>query len=169
MRGLVVPYVPTPLPVVRKMLELAGAGPGDILVDLGCGDGRIPITAVKEYKVTRTYCIELRRDLAENAAANARNAGVDAQVIIVNADMFEYKIPKETTIVTLFLLTSVNDALASKLSMELKPGTRVVSHEFRITSWKPLAYTSYHDGRVTHNIYLYVIGWSDRCKTDHKL
>jgi len=161
MKGLVVPYVPTPLPVARKMLELAGASSSDVLIDLGCGDGRIPILAVNEYNVRKAYCIELRRDLAETARRRATEACIEDRVIVVNADMFDFKIPQEVTIVTLFLLTSVNDALADKLARELKKGVRIVSHEFRITSWKPILYASYHDGRVTHNIYLYVRGWSD--------
>jgi predicted RNA methylase len=162
MRGLVVPYVPTPIPVARKMLEVAGASNEDVLIDLGCGDGRIPLLAVKEYGVKKAYCVELRQDLARVASEKAFKEGVTDKVIVINADMFEFNIPSDVTLVTLFLLTSVNDALAGKLSRELREGTRIVSHEFRITYWRPVLYASYHDGRVTHNIYLYVKGWSDR-------
>jgi cyclopropane fatty-acyl-phospholipid synthase-like methyltransferase len=161
MKGLVVPYVPTPIPVARKMLELAGVNSSDILADLGCGDGRIPILAAKEYGVKRAYCIELRQDLAKTADEKAAEAGVEDRVVVINADMFEFRVPQEVTVVTLFLLTSVNDALAEKLRNELRNGARVVSHEFRITSWRPLLHATYHDGRVSHNIYLYVKGWSD--------
>ncbi len=156
-----VPYVPTPLYVVRKMLEIAGAGPGDVLYDLGCGDGRIAITAVREFNVDRAVCVEIREDLASEAAARARQMGLEGRVRVIQGDMFKVDI-SEATVVTMFLLTSVNDRLAPKLSRELKPGTRVVSHEFRITGWHPLLYATVSEGRVSHDIYLYVIGFSDK-------
>ncbi len=152
-----VPYVPTPMPVVRKMLELAGAGPGDILYDLGCGDGRIPITAVKEYGVSRAVCVELRHDLIEEARRRAREAGVESRIEFREEDMFETFIG-DATLVTLYLLTSVNDALAPKLERELKDGVRVVSHEFQITRWRPLMLATIYDNGLSHNIYLYVKG-----------
>ncbi|ABM81106.1 class I SAM-dependent methyltransferase [Hyperthermus butylicus] len=161
---ILVPYVPTPIPVVYKMLELAGASSDDVLYDLGCGDGRIPIIAARDFGVKRAYCVEIRSDLARQAAENARKQGVSDKVIVVNEDMFRVKLT-DATIVTLFLLTSVNDALATKLTSELKYGTRIVSHEFRITKWRPLVYATINDGRVSHNIYLYIIGWSETSNT----
>ena len=155
--GLRVPYVPTPMPVVRKMLEIAGAGPGDVLYDLGCGDGRIPVTAVKEFNVSRAVCVELRHDLLLEAKKRAREAGVEEYIEFREEDMFETRIG-DATVVTLYLLTSVNDALAPKLERELADGVRIVSHEFQITSWRPLLLATIYDNGLSHNIYLYVKG-----------
>ncbi len=156
-----VPFVPTPIPVARKMLELAGAGPGDTLYDLGCGDGRIAILAAKDFGVDRAVCVELREDLAERALEEAKRQGVADRVEVRREDMFRADI-SDATIVTLFLLTSVNNELAPKLRRELKPGTRIVSHEFQITGWKPLAFATVSEGHISHNIYLYVVGYSTR-------
>jgi len=156
-----VPFVPTPLPVARKMLELAGAGPGDILYDLGCGDGRIPLLAVKEFNVDKAICIELREDLADKAEEEAERQGLKGRMEVRREDMFKADI-SDATIVTLFLLTSVNNELAPKLRKELRRGTRIVSHEFQITGWRPLAFATISEGHISHNIYLYVIGYSTR-------
>ncbi|WP_048191979.1 protein-lysine N-methyltransferase [Pyrolobus fumarii] len=152
-----VPYVPTPPGVARKMLELAGAGPDDIVYDLGCGDGRILITAVKEFGVKRAVGVEIRRELVQEARKKIAAEGLSDRIEIIHGDMFEVDI-SEASIVTLFLLTSVNDELAPKLEKELSPGTRVVSHEFQITSWRPSVLATIHDEFTSHNIYLYVIG-----------
>ena len=152
-----VPFVPTPLPVARKMLELAGAGPGDILYDLGCGDGRIPIMAVEEFGVEAAYCVEIRRDLASKARHEVERRGLQERVHVINRDMFELDL-SDATIVTLFLLTSVNDMLAPKLERELPDGARIVSHEFRVTRWQPVIHATLRerDKHVSHEIYLYI-------------
>ncbi len=152
-----VPYVPTPEAVARKMLELAGATPNDIVYDLGCGDGRILITAVKEFGVKRAVGVEIREELVREARERVAKEGLQDRIEIIHGDMFEVDV-SEATIVTLFLLTSVNDELAPKLERELKPGTRVVSHEFQVTSWKPAVLATIYDNVTSHNIYLYVIG-----------
>lgn len=159
--SLRVPFVPTPQPVVRKMLELAGASPSDVVYDLGCGDGRIVITAVKEFNVKRAVCVELRDDLVETLKTTIEQEGLTHRIEIRHQDMFETDL-SDATIVTLFLLTSINDELAPKFERELKPGTRIVSHEFRITRWLPLVSATVYDGQVSHNIYLYVHGYSNR-------
>ncbi len=151
----VVPYVPTPLPVARKMLELAKAGPGDVLYDLGSGDGRIVVMAVKEFGVTKAYGIELRHDLVEEARRKIRGEGVEGRAEIIEADMFNTGI-RDATIVTLFLLTSVNRRLKPKLEAELRSGARVVSHEFQIPGWEPLITANIYEGMIPHSIYLYV-------------
>ena len=151
----VVPYVPTPMPVARKMLELAKAGPGDVLYDLGAGDGRIVVMAVKEFGVSKAYGVELRHDLVEEARRKIREEGVEGKAVIVEADMFKVDI-REASIVTLFLLTSVNRRLKPKLESELRPGTRIVSHEFQIPGWSPLISANIYDGVIMHSLYLYV-------------
>ncbi len=152
-----VPYVPTPEHVVRKMLELAGAGPNDIVYDLGAGDGRIVIIAVREFNVKKAIGIEIRSDLVREARRKIKELNIEGRAEIRQEDMFKADI-SEATIVTLFLLTSVNEKLKPKLESELKPGTRVVSHEFQMPGWKPKIIATIHDGRVSHTIYLYVIG-----------
>ncbi len=152
-----VPYVPTPEPVVRKMLELAEAGPNDIVYDLGAGDGRIVIIAAREFNVKKAVGIEIRPDLVREARKKVQELNLGGRVEIIQDNMFEANI-SEATIVTLFLLTSVNERLKPKLEAELKPGTRVVSHEFQIPGWKPKVVAIVHDGRVSHTIYMYVIG-----------
>jgi ubiquinone/menaquinone biosynthesis C-methylase UbiE len=140
------------------MLELAGAGPNDVLYDLGCGDGRIPIIAVKEFGVKRAVCVELRHDLIVEARRRAREAGVDSRIEFREEDMFETSI-SDATVVTLYLLTSVNDALAPKLERELADGVRIVSHEFQITQWRPIMLATIYDDGLSHNLYLYVKGY----------
>ena len=159
--SLRVPFVPTPQPVVRKMLELAGASANDVVYDLGCGDGRIVITAVKEFNVKKAVCVELRDDLIEALKITIEQEGLTDRIEIRHQDMFETDL-SDATIITLFLLTSVNDELAPKFERELKPGARIVSHEFKITRWLPLVSATVYDGHVSHNIYLYVHGYSNR-------
>ncbi len=152
-----VPYVPTPPEVVRAMLTLARASSEDILYDLGCGDGRIPLIAVKEFGVRKAYCVEIREDLAEQARKNIEEQGFADRIEVVNDDMFKIPI-NDATIVTLFLLTSVNEMLRPKLEKELKPGARVVSHEFQMPGWRASRVETVYDGRISHTLYLYIIG-----------
>ncbi len=155
---ITVPYVPTPEPVVRAMLKLANAGPEDIVYDLGCGDGRILVIAVKEFNVKKAVGIEIREDKVAEARENIRKAGIEDRAKVIHGDMFEVDI-SEATIVTLFLLTSVNERLKPKFERELKNGTRIVSHEFRIPGWQPKKVVDIKDNNfITHTVYLYVIG-----------
>ncbi|MET1101133.1 MAG: class I SAM-dependent methyltransferase [Pyrodictiaceae archaeon] len=157
MSAIRVPYVPTPLSVARKMLEIAGVGTGDIIYDLGCGDGRIVLLAVREFGARKGVCVELREDLLEKAKREATRYNVLDRVELRHEDFFETNI-SDATVVTLYLLTSINDELAPKLERELDDGARIVSHEFKITSWKPLIAASVYDGLISHSIYLYVKG-----------
>jgi ribosomal protein L11 methylase PrmA len=130
-----VPYVPTPEPVVDAMLKLAQVKRGDVLYDLGSGDGRIVIAAAKRYGIRGTGVdIDPRR--IDEANANARKAGVAKLVRFVNRDLFEVDF-SEATVVTLYLLPRINLRLRPKLLAELKPGTRIVSHGFDMGDWKP--------------------------------
>lgn len=158
--GVFVPYVPTPPPVVRRMLELAKVGPEDIVYDLGCGDGRILLTAVKEFKAKKAVGIEKREDLVKEAKKNISREGLSERIEIIPGDMFEIPI-RDATVVTLFLLPSVNDLLKPKFSKELRPGTRIVSHEFKISGWKPIVEEEVREGYVRHKLYLYIVGESN--------
>ena len=154
-----VPYVPTPENVVRKMLQIADVTPDDIVYDLGAGDGRIVIIAVKEFNVKKAVGIELREDLVKQARKRIRDLKLGERAIIIHGDMFKIDI-SEATVVTLFLLTSVNEKLRPKLEKELKPGARVVSHEFKIPGWTPLKEVVFYDEGIKHVLYLYQIPYS---------
>ena len=129
-------YVPTAPEVVEAMLKIADAKKGDVLYDLGSGDGRIPIAAVQKFGVTKAVGIDIDPERIKEANENARKAGVTRQVSFRNEDLFEANF-SEATIVTLYLLNSLNERLRPKLMADLKPGTRIVSHAFRMGDWKP--------------------------------
>ena len=130
-----VPYVPTPQNVVEAMLKLGEVKKGDILYDLGSGDGRIVVTAAKMYGVKGTG-IDINPERIAEANANAKQAGVTDTVRFLNQDLFEADM-KDATVVTLYLLPSINLKLRPKLWKELKPGTRIVSHSFDMGDWAP--------------------------------
>jgi ribosomal protein L11 methylase PrmA len=133
--ALDVPYVPTPEPVVNAMLKLAQVKRGDVLYDLGSGDGRIVIAAAKRYGVRGTGVdIDPRR--IDEANANARKAGVAGRVRFLNRDLFAIDF-SEATVVTLYLLPRINLQLRPKLLAELRPGTRIISHGFDMGDWQP--------------------------------
>ena len=130
-----VPYVPTPEKVVSRMLEMAEVGKDDVLYDLGCGDGRIVITAAKELGC-RGVGIDIDPQRIEESRQNAAKAGVEERVEFLLMDLFEADISR-ATVVTLYLLSDVNLRLRPKLLRELKPGTRIVSHDFDMDAWMP--------------------------------
>ena len=144
-------FVPTPSAIVEHMLATAKVSKSDVLYDLGCGDGRIVIEAAKRYGV-RAVGIDIDPQRIAEANANAKAAGVSHLVQFRNADLFESNI-SEASVVTLYLLPSLNQKLRPKLLKELKKGTRIVSHDFDMGDWKPAA-TSNIDGRT---VYLWVI------------
>lgn len=131
-----VPYVPTPQAVVDRMLELANVGKNDVVYDLGCGDGRIVITAAKEHGA-RGVGIDLNPQRIAEAKANAESAGVNGKVKFMVGDLFTADF-SEASVVTLYLLPDVNRALRPQLWKQLKVGTRVVSHDFDMgAEWPP--------------------------------
>lgn len=130
-----VPYVPTRQSVVDAMLKLAEVSEDDIIYDLGCGDGRIVITAAKKYGATGTG-IDINPERIEEANKNAREAGVTDKVRFIEGDLFEEDF-SPATVVTLYLLPTVNQKLRPKLLEQLKPGTRIVSHAFDMGDWEP--------------------------------
>jgi ribosomal protein L11 methylase PrmA len=128
-------FVPTPQEVVDAMLKLAKVGPNDVVYDLGSGDGRIPITAAKTYGA-RGVGIDIDPQRIREANENLKTAGVGDKVKFLNQDLFTTPIG-EATVVTLYLLPSLNLKLLPKLNAELKPGTRIVSHAFDMGDIKP--------------------------------
>jgi ribosomal protein L11 methylase PrmA len=117
------------------MLKLAGVKAGDVVYDLGCGDGRIVISAAKTYGA-HAVGVDIDPERIQEAKANAKSAGVESQVRFEENDLFKADI-HEATVVTLYLLPDVNMRLKPKLLSDLKPGTRVVSHSFDMQDWKP--------------------------------
>ncbi|MGV3503511.1 MAG: SAM-dependent methyltransferase [Adhaeribacter sp.] len=130
-----VPYVPTDQEVVDAMLKVAKVNAKDVVYDLGCGDGRIVITAAKKYGATGTG-IDINPNRITEAKKNAEVAQVSDKVKFVEADLFETDF-SEASVVTLYLLPAVNLKLRPILLRQLKPGTRIVSHAFDMGDWKP--------------------------------
>jgi SAM-dependent methyltransferase len=129
-------YLPTPPEAVRAMLKLANVGPGDVVYDLGSGDGRILITAVKDFGASRGVGIDIDPAMIFEANDNADRARVADRVRFLNQDLFETDL-HEATVVTLYLLPWLNRKLMPKLKAELKPGSRVVAYRFDMGDWKP--------------------------------
>lgn len=155
-----VPYVPTTERAVEEMLKLANVQKSDVLYDLGCGDGRIVVTAAKKYG-TRGVGIDINPVRIEEARANAKKNGVEHLVQFIEGDLYEAKI-SDATVVTLFLLPSVNLKLRPKLMADLRPGTRVVSNTFDMGDWKAEKETAledndYEDSYLSHKFFLWTI------------
>jgi SAM-dependent methyltransferase len=128
-------FVPTPNEVVNKMLEMAKVTANDVVYDLGCGDGRIVITAAQQFGC-RGVGIDIDPERIREATENVGRAKVTDKVRFIQGDLFEADI-SEATVVTLYLLTELNLKLRPKLRKDLRPGTRVVSHAFAMGDWKP--------------------------------
>ena len=140
------PYVTTPEEVVDAMLKLAGVDAHDTVYDLGCGDGRIVIAAAKKFGA-HGVGIDLNPERIREARANARQAGVEALLQFQVNDLFDSDI-RGATVVTLYLLPDLNLRLRPKLFKDLKPGTRVVSHDFHMGDWKPEKEQSVGSSRI---------------------
>src|SRR5688572_21826247 len=134
-----VPYVPTPQEVVERMLEMAKVGPQDYLIDLGSGDGRIVVTAAKKFGA-RGFGVDLNPVRIKESVENAAAAGVSDRVAFHQRNLFETDL-SDATVITMYLLPRVNLELRPKL-LALKPGTRLVSHDFSMDDWKPDEFAS---------------------------
>ncbi|PPS44322.1 cyclopropane-fatty-acyl-phospholipid synthase family protein [Chroococcidiopsis sp. TS-821] len=145
-------YVPTPQVVVDEMLELAKVTKDDVVYDLGSGDGRIPITAAQKYGA-RGVGIDINPERIREANENAQKAGVTDRVTFLQQDLFQSDF-SEATVVTLYLLPELNVKLRPQLFQQLKPGTRVVSHDFDMGEWKPDRVVQTQEGST---IYYWVI------------
>jgi SAM-dependent methyltransferase len=131
-------FVPTPDAVVKQMLTMAKVGPNDVVYDLGCGDGRIPIAAVRDFGAKSAVCIDIDPQRIAEARANVQRAGVGNKVEVRHADMFLVD-ASPATVVTLYLLPELNVRLRPKLQKELPNGARIVSQSFDMGEWKPAA------------------------------
>lgn len=146
------PYVSSPVRVVDRMLEMAAIKPGETLYDLGCGDGRILIAAVQRYKV-KAVGVEISPKLAAKAEASIRKAGLQAQARVIPGDLLHVDF-SGADVVAIYLSTQLNEELRPLLERYLKPGARVVSHDYAIPGWKA-AKVDRSDGVKAHLIYLY--------------
>ncbi len=147
-----VPYVPTPPDVAHAMLSLANAGPEDIVYDLGSGDGRIVIMAARDFGVQKGVGIDLDQSLIARAKQTAERVGLNDKVDFYVADIFETDF-SDATVLTLYLLEKINIQLRPRILTELAPGSRVVSHHFRMGEWIPDA-EAVKNGQ---NIYLWIV------------
>lgn len=145
-----VPYVPTPIEVVEGMLDMAVVKPGERLVDLGSGDGRIPIAAAR--RGASALGVEIDARLVSRARTLAEMAGQDAKAKFVRDDLFTVSL-READVVTLYLLPAVNERLKPKILTEMKAGARVVSHAFDMGDWPPDQYRSITEKHV----YLWIV------------
>ena len=139
------------------MLALAEIKPGDMLYDLGSGDGRVVIMAAQDYGA-RAVGVEMREDLAKQAMEKIGELGLEGRVKIFHGDMFKIDL-SQANVVTLYLTTSANDKVKPKLENELKPGTRVVSHDYEILGWRPIKIDNFCEnprlGYPSHTLYVY--------------
>lgn len=149
------PYIPTPQVVVEKMLEAAHVKPGDLVYDLGSGDGRILFTAVQEFGA-RAVGIEILPDLCERARDKVHSMGLDDKIRIVQGSALRTDL-SPATVVTMYFLTGSNERLRPTLEKYLKPGARVVSNQFPVKGWKPSDIAHVKDGSMEHTIYVYVV------------
>jgi cyclopropane fatty-acyl-phospholipid synthase-like methyltransferase len=148
------PYVSSPVRVVDRMLELANIKPGETLYDLGCGDGRILIAAVEQYKV-KAVGVEISPKLAAQAQASIARAGLQSQARVIPGDLLHVDF-SGADVVAIYLSTPLNRELRPLLEKYLKPGARVVSHDYPVPGWKA-AKVDRTGGPKRHIIYLYEI------------
>ncbi|HLV02623.1 MAG TPA: class I SAM-dependent methyltransferase [Acidobacteriota bacterium] len=151
-----VPFVPTPQVVVDRMLELAGVGPGDYVIDLGSGDGRIVVSAAKRGAIG--HGVDLNPQRIREARENAQKEGVTDRVVFVREDLFETDF-RTASVVTMYLLSSVNLKLRPRILEELRPGTRIVSYSFDMDEWKPDVEDSVSANGSTggYEVYLWIV------------
>ena len=153
----IAPFVPSPVPVIRFMLKLADLSAGEVLFDLGAGDGRTVVMAAKAFGA-RAVGVELREDLAKKALGTIHESGLSNRVTIVNGDMFSVNLTS-ADVVFLYLTTSANEKIRPKLEHDLKKGVRVVSHDYEIVGWNPVKVETFCEnpqlGYPSHTIYLY--------------
>ena len=151
------PYVPTPQDVVERMLAIAKVGKNDVVVDLGSGDGRLVITAAKQFGA-RGVGIDIDPARIAEGRANAKQAGVESLVEFRQEDALQADL-SQATVVTLYLLSSSNVKLRPRLLSQLKPGARIVSHQFGMGDWPPDKVETFTDGNGTsRTLYLWTVG-----------
>jgi uncharacterized protein (TIGR03000 family) len=152
-------YVPTPEDVVEAMCKLAHVGKNDVVYDLGCGDGRIVIAAVQDFKAKRGVGVDIDEDLVKLSKEEAKNAKVDDRVSFRKQDVLEIKDLADASVVMLYMGEDVNLRLRPILKKTLKPGSRIVSHDFKMGDWAPDRKITVYSGEDgdDHELYLWTI------------
>jgi uncharacterized protein (TIGR03000 family) len=161
---IVVAYVQTPEEVIRAMLELAEVSPQDVVYDLGCGDGQLVISAVKDFKAKRGVGVDIDPDLVEEARANAKKQGVAERVTFRQQDVLAIKDMSDASVVLLYIGDELNQRLRPVLQKTLKPGARIVSHRFLMGDWKPVKTVKVKDGNNEYSIHLWKISGENESK-----
>jgi SAM-dependent methyltransferase len=159
----VAPFVPTPMEIVDRMLDLARTKSSDVVYDLGSGDGRIVLRAAERFGA-RAVGVELDHRLAVESADKAKEMNLEDLVTIIEGDLFQTDL-SPASVVTIYLLLSTNDRLRPVLEAQLRPGTRVVAHDIRIPGWKPAREEAIKVGLGSHYVYLYEIPGAFREET----
>jgi len=148
------PDIPTPQSVVDEMLKVAQVKPGETVYDLGCGDGRILITAAQKYSA-KGVGVEMSRDIYEKTAAHIKSMGLDGKIQVIHGNALHTDL-SPADVVTLYFLTSSNERLKPLLA-KLHPGARVVSHDYAIRGWTPVQVVKVPSMGVMHVVYLYEV------------
>lgn len=150
------PFVPSPQHIVERMLEAAALKPGETVFDLGCGDGRVLVTAVEKFRA-KAVGVELSPKVAQMAKDNIKYKGIQNSASVIEGNLLDVDL-SNADVVTLYLLTESNSKLRPNLERYLKPGARVVSHDFEIRGWKPVRVEEVQAHRRAHRIYVYEVG-----------
>ncbi len=149
------PYIPTPQVIVEKMLESAHLKAGEVVYDLGSGDGRILFTAAQEFGA-RAVGVEILPELCEKARDRVRLLGLEDKIRVIQGSALRVDL-SPADVVTMYFLTGSNERLKPTLEKYLKPGARVVSNQFPIKGWKPASIVHVRDGSMEHTIYVYAM------------
>ena len=136
------------------MLEAASLRPGEVVYDLGCGDGRVLVTAIQKFKAAKAVGVELSSKVAKAALDTIRGLGLQDRAKVIHGNLMEQDVT-EADVVTLYLLTSSNELLRPKLEKSMRPGSRVVSHDFEVKGWKPDRVEKAYSYNRLHTIYVY--------------
>jgi predicted RNA methylase len=150
------PYIPTPQIIVERMLESAHIRPGEVVYDLGSGDGRILFTAVQEFGA-RAVGVEIVPELCDKARERVHSMGLDDKIRVIQGSALRVDL-SPADVVTMYFLTGSNERLRPALEKYLRPGARVVSNQFPIKGWKPANVVRVKDGSMEHTIYVYAMG-----------
>jgi protein-L-isoaspartate O-methyltransferase len=149
------PYVPSPQPVVERMLEVADLKPFETVYDLGCGDGRVLLTAAREFRA-KAVGVELSEKLARETQDQVNKLGLANRITVIQGDLMKVDL-HPADVVTVYLLTSSNEELKPIFEKSLRKGARVVSHDFQIRGWKPDRVDTVEATNRAHMIYVYVM------------
>jgi SAM-dependent methyltransferase len=147
------PFVPMPASIVDRVLEAAAIKPGDVVYDLGCGDGRVIIEAARKFKA-KAVGIEISPKLVKTATEKVQKLGLQDLVQVIHGDILDVDL-SPADVITIYLLTESNERLRPRFEKDLKPGARVVSYEFEVRGWKPNRIEKVEAYRRSHLIYVY--------------